>query len=110
MCPDHFAILQGQWHYSLLPDVYFIFQCKYHFQCVHWLPLVSLTLSDLSCSGLIISGSLLAILTGGQRSPWCEVVSLFKFTFMTSSIGSIGENLQIIIAESSHLLKYMQFC
>ncbi|KAL2097362.1 hypothetical protein ACEWY4_006569 [Coilia grayii] len=64
--------------------------CKYHFQCIHWLPLLSLTLSDLSCSVLIISGSLLAMLTGGQISPWCEVVSLFKFTFMTSSIGSIS--------------------
>ncbi|XP_063076553.1 visual pigment-like receptor peropsin [Engraulis encrasicolus] len=64
--------------------------CKYHFQCKYWLPMVSLTLSDLSCSVLIISGSLLAMLTGGQRSPWCEVVSMFKFTFMTSSIGSIS--------------------
>ncbi|XP_076150054.1 visual pigment-like receptor peropsin [Alosa pseudoharengus] len=64
--------------------------CKYNFQCIYWLPLVSLTVSDLSCSVLIISSSLLATLTGGQRSPWCEVVSLFKFTFMTSSIGSIA--------------------
>lgn len=42
------------------------------------------------CSLLIISGSLLAMLTGGQRSPWCEVVSLLKFAFISSSIGSIG--------------------
>ncbi|XP_037620077.1 parapinopsin [Sebastes umbrosus] len=42
------------------------------------------------CSLLIISGSLLAMLTGGQRSPWCEVVSLLKFAFITSSIGSIA--------------------
>uniref|UniRef100_A0A3B4ZAZ6 Si:dkey-9i23.8 n=1 Tax=Stegastes partitus TaxID=144197 RepID=A0A3B4ZAZ6_9TELE len=41
------------------------------------------------CSLLITSGSMLAILTGGQRSPWCEVVSLLKFAFITSSIGSI---------------------
>uniref|UniRef100_A0AAV2LSK3 G-protein coupled receptors family 1 profile domain-containing protein n=1 Tax=Knipowitschia caucasica TaxID=637954 RepID=A0AAV2LSK3_KNICA len=54
-----------------------------------WISLLSLTLSDLGCSALIMPGSLLAVLTGGQRSPWCEVVSLLKFTFITSSIGSI---------------------
>ncbi|XP_034157315.2 beta-1 adrenergic receptor [Pangasianodon hypophthalmus] len=64
--------------------------CRDQFQCVYWLPFVSLTLSDLCCAMLIITGSLLAVLTGGQRSPWCEVVSLFKFTFITSSIGSIA--------------------
>ncbi|XP_034456798.1 uncharacterized protein si:dkey-9i23.8 [Hippoglossus hippoglossus] len=42
------------------------------------------------CSLLIISGALLAMLTGGQRSPWCEVVSLLKFAFITSSIGSLA--------------------
>ncbi|KAM4611296.1 uncharacterized protein ACJ7VT_012003 [Polymixia lowei] len=64
--------------------------CKGHFSCRYWLPFLSLTLSDLGCSLLIISGSLLAMLTGGQRSPWCEVVSLLKFAFVTSSIGSIA--------------------
>ncbi|XP_062852361.1 beta-1 adrenergic receptor [Trichomycterus rosablanca] len=64
--------------------------CRGQFQCVYWLPFASLTLSDLCCSALIITGSLLAVLTGGQRSPWCEVVSLFKFTFIISSIGSVG--------------------
>ncbi|KAK3553378.1 hypothetical protein QTP70_003546 [Hemibagrus guttatus] len=64
--------------------------CRDQYQCVYWLPFVSLTLSDLCCSLLIMTSSLLAVLTGGQRSPWCEVVSLFKFTFITSSIGSIG--------------------
>ncbi|KAF5900678.1 beta-1 adrenergic receptor-like, partial [Clarias magur] len=60
------------------------------FQCVYWLPFVSLTLSDLCCAILIMTGSLLAVVTGGQVSPWCEVVSLFKFTFITSSIGSLA--------------------
>ncbi|XP_066534375.1 formyl peptide receptor-related sequence 6 [Hoplias malabaricus] len=64
--------------------------CRDQFECVHWMPFVSLTLSDFCCAVLIISGSLLAILNGGQTSPWCEVVSLFKFTFITSSIGSIA--------------------
>ncbi|XP_017565674.1 C5a anaphylatoxin chemotactic receptor 1 [Pygocentrus nattereri] len=64
--------------------------CRDQFQCVHWVPFVSLTLSDFFCAVLIINGSLLAILNGGQRSPWCEVVSLFKFTFITSSIGSVA--------------------
>ncbi|KAM9857679.1 uncharacterized protein ACBR49_001291 [Aulostomus maculatus] len=64
--------------------------CKGQFSCHYWLPFISLTLSDLGCSLLIISGSLFAILTGGQRSPWCEVVSLLKFAFITSSIGSIA--------------------
>ncbi|KAK5618712.1 hypothetical protein CRENBAI_013092 [Crenichthys baileyi] len=32
----------------------------------------------------------MAALTEGQRSPWCEVVSLLKFAFITSSIGSIA--------------------
>ncbi len=50
----------------------------------------SLTISDFLCSILIICGSLLAVLSEGQISPWCEVVSLLKFTFITSSIGSIG--------------------
>ena len=48
------------------------------------------TLSPPGSSALIMSGSLLAMLTGGQTSPWCEVVSLLKFAFITSSIGSIG--------------------
>ncbi|KAM3624288.1 uncharacterized protein V6R79_021561 [Siganus canaliculatus] len=64
--------------------------CKDQFCCHFWLPFISLTLSDFGCSILIISGSLLAMLTGGQRSPWCEVVSLLKFAFITSSIGSIA--------------------
>ncbi|KAI5617486.1 C3a anaphylatoxin chemotactic receptor, partial [Silurus asotus] len=64
--------------------------CRNQYQCVYWLPFVSLTLSDLCCAMLIMTGSLLAVLTGGQSSPWCEVVSLFKFTFITSSIGSIA--------------------
>ncbi|KAM3865308.1 uncharacterized protein ACN63O_011008 [Diretmus argenteus] len=64
--------------------------CRGQFSCRYWLPFISLTLSDLGCSLLIISGSLLAMLTGGQRSPWCEVVSLLKFAFVTSSIGSIA--------------------
>ncbi|XP_026051333.1 C-C chemokine receptor type 8-like [Carassius auratus] len=64
--------------------------CKDHFQCLYWLPLFSLTLSDFFCSFLIICGSLLAVLSEGQISPWCEVVSLLKFTFITSSIGSIA--------------------
>ncbi|KAM7418309.1 hypothetical protein PAMA_015768 [Pampus argenteus] len=62
--------------------------CRGQFSCRYGLPFISLTLSDLGCSLLIISGSLLAMLTGGQRSPWCEVVSLLKFAFITSSIGS----------------------
>ncbi|KTG07218.1 hypothetical protein cypCar_00010730, partial [Cyprinus carpio] len=65
-------------------------KCKDHFQCLYWLPLFSLTLSDFLCSILIICGSLLAVLSEGQISPWCEVVSLLKFTFITSSIGSIA--------------------
>ncbi|XP_026216158.1 visual pigment-like receptor peropsin [Anabas testudineus] len=65
-------------------------KCKGQFCCRYWLPFVSLTMSDLGCSLLIISSSLFAILTGGQMSPWCEVVSLLKFTFITSSIGSIA--------------------
>ncbi|XP_034044581.1 blue-sensitive opsin [Thalassophryne amazonica] len=64
--------------------------CRGQFCCRYWLPFLSLTLSDLGCSVLIISGSLLAILTGGQRSPWCEVISLLKFAFIASSIGSIA--------------------
>ncbi|XP_043100672.1 C3a anaphylatoxin chemotactic receptor [Puntigrus tetrazona] len=63
---------------------------KDHFHCLYWLPLFSLTISDFLCSILIICGSLLALLTEGQISPWCEVVSLLKFTFITSSIGSIA--------------------
>uniref|UniRef100_A0A3B4Y9A9 Si:dkey-9i23.8 n=1 Tax=Seriola lalandi dorsalis TaxID=1841481 RepID=A0A3B4Y9A9_SERLL len=53
------------------------------------------------CSLLIISGSLLAMLTGGQRSPWCEVVSLLKFAFITSSIGSILLCVQRLIGRAS---------
>ncbi|XP_033181047.1 galanin receptor type 1 [Mastacembelus armatus] len=64
--------------------------CKGQFSCHYWLPFISLTLSDLGCSILIISGSLLAMLTGGQTSPWCELVSLLKFAFIASSIGSIA--------------------
>ncbi|XP_034717044.1 beta-1 adrenergic receptor [Etheostoma cragini] len=62
--------------------------CRGQFTCRYWLPFISLTLSDLGCSFLIISSSLLAILKSGQRSPWCEIVSLLKFAFITSSIGS----------------------
>jgi len=65
-------------------------QCKDHYQSLYWLPLLSLTLSDFFCSILVICGSLLAVLSDGQISPWCEVVSLLKFTFITSSIGSVG--------------------
>ncbi|XP_068448065.1 galanin receptor type 1 [Clinocottus analis] len=65
-------------------------KCRGQVCCRYWLPFFSLTISDLGCSLLIISGSLLAMLTGGQRSPWCEVVSLLKFAFITSSIGSIA--------------------
>ncbi|KAJ8000906.1 hypothetical protein DPEC_G00185250 [Dallia pectoralis] len=64
--------------------------CRDRFPCKYWVPFVSLTLSDLCSSLLLTSGSLLAILTKGQRSPWCEVVSLLKFVFITSSIGSIA--------------------
>ncbi|XP_034543066.1 visual pigment-like receptor peropsin [Notolabrus celidotus] len=64
--------------------------CQGQFCCRYWLPLISLTLSDFGCSVLIISGSFLAMLTGGQSSPWCEVVSLLKFAFISSSIGSIA--------------------
>ncbi|XP_056586411.1 melanopsin [Triplophysa dalaica] len=64
--------------------------CKDHFRCIYWLPFVSLTLSDFFCSIFIICGSLLAVLSEGEISPWCEVVSLLKFTFITSSIGSIA--------------------
>ncbi|XP_077102618.1 galanin receptor 2b [Siphateles boraxobius] len=64
--------------------------CKDHYQCLYWLPLFSLTLSDFFCSIFIICGSLLAVLGDGQISPWCEVVSLLKFTFITSSIGSVA--------------------
>ncbi|XP_068607095.1 uncharacterized protein si:dkey-9i23.8 [Brachionichthys hirsutus] len=80
-------------------------KCRGQFCCRYWLPFISLTLSDLEkevtnsdnellcskgCSLFIVSGSLLALLTGGQRSPWCEVVSLLKFAFISSSIGSIA--------------------
>ncbi|XP_040000789.1 beta-1 adrenergic receptor [Xiphias gladius] len=64
--------------------------CRGQFCCRYWFPFISLTLSDLGCSLVITSGSLLAMLTGGQRSPWCELVSLLKFAFITSSIGSIA--------------------
>ncbi|XP_036928067.1 parapinopsin [Acanthopagrus latus] len=64
--------------------------CRGQFCCRYWFPFISLTLSDFGCSLLIISGSLLAMLTGGQRSPWCEIVSLLKFAFIASSIGSIA--------------------
>ncbi|KAG1956444.1 type-1 angiotensin II receptor A [Pimephales promelas] len=64
--------------------------CKDHYQSLYWLPLLSLTLSDFFCSILVICGSLLAVLSDGQISPWCEVVSLLKFTFITSSIGSVA--------------------
>uniref|UniRef100_A0A3Q3FVG7 Si:dkey-9i23.8 n=1 Tax=Labrus bergylta TaxID=56723 RepID=A0A3Q3FVG7_9LABR len=55
----------------------------------------------LACSVLIISGSFLAMLTGGQRSPWCEVVSLLKFAFISSSIGSIILCVQRLIGPAS---------
>ncbi|XP_053711272.1 uncharacterized protein si:dkey-9i23.8 [Synchiropus splendidus] len=95
--------------------------CRGQFSCQCWLPFVSLTLSDLvasmvggtmsqlfllsGCSILIISGSLLAMLSGGQRSPWCEVVSLLKFAFVTSSVGSIAILcIQQVIAVKSTIL------
>ncbi|XP_029989535.1 opsin-1, short-wave-sensitive 1 [Sphaeramia orbicularis] len=84
--------------------------CRDQFLCRHWLPFVNLTLSDLGCSLLIISGSLLAMLTGGQRSPWCEVVSLLKFAFITSSIGSIAIlSAQRLIVSSGRLLFALTF-
>lgn len=61
------------------------------------------------CSLLIISGSLLAMLTGGQRSPWCEVVSLLKFAFISSSIGSIGTKLHMWSTRLLHQWK-LQSC
>ncbi|XP_014899522.1 C5a anaphylatoxin chemotactic receptor 1 [Poecilia latipinna] len=64
--------------------------CRGQFCCHYWLPFISLTMSDLGCSLLITSGSMMAALTEGQKSPWCEVVSLLKFAFITSSIGSIA--------------------
>ncbi|CAL8329298.1 unnamed protein product [Lota lota] len=64
--------------------------CSKQYCCRYWVPFLSLTLSDLGSSVLIISGSLLAMLTGGQTAPWCQVVSLLKFAFITSSIGSIA--------------------
>ncbi|XP_030580468.1 beta-2 adrenergic receptor [Archocentrus centrarchus] len=64
--------------------------CRGKFCCHYWLPFINLTLSDLGSALLIISASILAILTGGQKSPWCEVVTLLKFAFITSSIGSIA--------------------
>ncbi|XP_064193850.1 galanin receptor type 1 [Anguilla rostrata] len=66
------------------------FKCRDQFLCTCWLPLVSLSLSDLGSSLLIISGSLFAVVTGNQSSPWCEIVSLLKFAFITSSIGSLA--------------------
>ncbi|CAB1328112.1 unnamed protein product [Coregonus sp. 'balchen'] len=72
--------------------------CRGRFPCRYWVPFVSLTISDLGSSLLIISGSLLAILTKGQRSPLCEVVSLLKFAFITSSIGSIGSGASVVVA------------
>ncbi|XP_061100307.1 beta-1 adrenergic receptor [Conger conger] len=66
------------------------FKCRGQFLCRCWVPLVSLSLSDLGSALLIISGSLFAVVTGGQRSPWCEIVSLLKFAFITSSIGSLA--------------------
>uniref|UniRef100_A0A3B3V8F5 Si:dkey-9i23.8 n=1 Tax=Poecilia latipinna TaxID=48699 RepID=A0A3B3V8F5_9TELE len=52
------------------------------------------------CSLLITSGSMMAALTEGQKSPWCEVVSLLKFAFITSSIGSIILSAQRLIGTS----------
>ncbi|MBN3305402.1 OPSB protein, partial [Amia calva] len=37
-----------------------------------------------------MSSSLLAVLMEGERSPWCEIVSLLKFAFITSSLGSLA--------------------
>ncbi|KAM9769303.1 uncharacterized protein ACNS7B_016937 [Menidia menidia] len=64
--------------------------CRGQFRCRYWLPFFSLSLSDLGCSLLITSGSMLATIAEGQSSPWCEAVSLLKFAFITSSIGSIA--------------------
>ncbi|KAM6977931.1 uncharacterized protein FYW47_002748 [Aplochiton taeniatus] len=63
--------------------------CVDQFSSLYWVPFLSLTLSDLGSSLFIISGSLLAVVSKGQVSPWCEIVSMLKFAFITSSIGSI---------------------
>ncbi|XP_023701080.2 protein trapped in endoderm-1 [Paramormyrops kingsleyae] len=60
------------------------------FKSQYWVSVVSLSLSDLGCSLFVISSSLLAVLINGQRSPWCEVVCLLKFAFITSSLGSLA--------------------
>ncbi|XP_074521318.1 pinopsin [Halichoeres trimaculatus] len=76
--------------------------CRGQFCCRYWLPLFSLTMSDFGCSVLIISGSFFAMLTGGQGSPWCEIVSLLKFAFISSSIGSIAVlSIQRLIGPAS---------
>ncbi|KAL3997070.1 hypothetical protein ACER0C_009726 [Sarotherodon galilaeus] len=64
--------------------------CRGKFCCHYWFPFMSLTLSDLGSCLLLISTSMLTILTGGQKSPWCEVATLLKFAFVSSSIGSIA--------------------
>lgn len=61
------------------------------------------SLCCVGCSLLIISSSLFAILTGGQRSPWCEVVSLLKFAFITSSIGSIGTTAVCTLSDKCYI-------
>ncbi|KPP62624.1 Visual pigment-like receptor peropsin-like [Scleropages formosus] len=66
------------------------FKARGQFKCQCWLPLASLSVSDLGSSLFVISSSLLAVLTSGQQSPWCELVSLLKFAFITSSLGSLG--------------------
>ncbi|CAI5681530.1 unnamed protein product [Oreochromis niloticus] len=64
--------------------------CRGKFCCHYWFPFMSLTLSDLGSCLLLISTSMLTILTGGQKSPWCEVATLLKYAFVSSSIGSIA--------------------
>ncbi|KAK7930071.1 hypothetical protein WMY93_006466 [Mugilogobius chulae] len=85
-------------------------KCRGKFKNRCWVPLMNLTFSDLGCSALIISGSLLAVLTGGQRSAWCEAVSLLKFAFVTSSIGSIAVlSVQRLITSSRKVAVFLLF-
>ncbi|KAJ0033490.1 hypothetical protein NQD34_000597, partial [Periophthalmus magnuspinnatus] len=85
-------------------------KCKGNFRNRCWVPLMNLTFSDLGCSVLIIPGSLLAMLTGGQSSPWCEAVSLLKFAFITSSIGNISVlSVQRLITSSGKVTVFLLF-
>ncbi|KAJ0051071.1 hypothetical protein NL108_012265, partial [Boleophthalmus pectinirostris] len=85
-------------------------KCRGNFKNRCWVPLMNLTFSDLGCSALIISGSLLAMLTGGQNSSWCEAVSLLKFAFITSSIGNISVlSVQRLITSSGKVTVFLVF-